>query len=153
MPGNVRSYQPGASGHDVGKIYLFDSPLLKQPLQRSHIKPRLLGHWGTTPGLNFINVHMNRVIKQQDLSMIFIAGPGHGGPAVVANTWLEGSYSEFYSNITQDEEGMRRLFRQFSFPGGIPSHAAPETPGSIHEHGEDMPEIRNWKWTDRTPGA
>ena len=120
----------------VGQIYLFDNPLLKHPLQRSHIKPRLLGHWGTTPGLNFIYVHMNRVIKQQDLSMIFIAGPGHGGPAVVANTWLEGSYSELYSDITQDEEGMRRLFRQFSFPGGIPSHAAPETPGSIHEGGE-----------------
>ncbi|HRQ47610.1 MAG TPA: phosphoketolase family protein [Rhodocyclaceae bacterium] len=120
----------------VGQIYLFDNPLLKDPLQRSHIKPRLLGHWGTTPGLNFIYVHMNRVIKEQDLSMIFIAGPGHGGPAVVANTWLEGSYSELYSDITQDEEGMRRLFRQFSFPGGIPSHAAPETPGSIHEGGE-----------------
>jgi xylulose-5-phosphate/fructose-6-phosphate phosphoketolase len=120
----------------VGQIYLFENPLLKDPLQRSHIKPRLLGHWGTTPGLNFIYVHMNRVIKEQDLSMIFIAGPGHGGPAVVANTWLEGSYSELYSDITQDEEGMRRLFRQFSFPGGIPSHAAPETPGSIHEGGE-----------------
>ena len=120
----------------VGQIYLLDNPLLKQPLQRSHIKPRLLGHWGTTPGLNFIYVHMNRVIKQQDLSMIFIAGPGHGGPSVVANTWLEGSYSEFYADVTQDEDGMRRLFRQFSFPGGIPSHAAPETPGSIHEGGE-----------------
>jgi xylulose-5-phosphate/fructose-6-phosphate phosphoketolase len=120
----------------VGQIYLLDNPLLKEPLHRSHIKPRLLGHWGTTPGLNFIYVHMNRVIQQQDLSMIFIAGPGHGGPAVVANTWLEGSYSELYSDISQDEEGMRRLFRQFSFPGGIPSHAAPETPGSIHEGGE-----------------
>ena len=120
----------------VGQIYLLDNPLLKHALQKSHIKPRLLGHWGTTPGLNFIYVHMNRVIKQQDLSMIFIAGPGHGGPAVVANTWLEGSYSELYSDVSQDEEGMRRLFRQFSFPGGIPSHAAPETPGSIHEGGE-----------------
>ena len=120
----------------VGQIYLFDNPLLKEPLQRSHIKPRLLGHWGTTPGLNFIYVHMNRVITEQDLSMIFIAGPGHGGPAVVANTWLEGSYSDVYADISQDEEGMRRLFRQFSFPGGIPSHAAPETPGSIHEGGE-----------------
>jgi len=120
----------------VGQIYLLDNPLLKQPLLRAHIKPRLLGHWGTTPGLNFIYVHMNRVIKQHDLSMIYIAGPGHGGPAVVANTWLEGSYSELYSDISQDEEGMRRLFRQFSFPGGIPSHAAPETPGSIHEGGE-----------------
>jgi xylulose-5-phosphate/fructose-6-phosphate phosphoketolase len=101
-----------------------------------HIKPRLLGHWGTTPGLNFIYVHMNRVIKLHDLSMIYIAGPGHGGPGVVANTYLEGSYSELYSDISQDEEGLRRLFRQFSFPGGIPSHAAPETPGSIHEGGE-----------------
>jgi len=120
----------------VGQIYLLDNPLLRQPLLRAHIKPRLLGHWGTTPGLNFIYVHMNRVIKARDLSMIYIAGPGHGGPAVVANTWLEGSYSELYSDISQDEEGMRRLFRQFSFPGGIPSHAAPETPGSIHEGGE-----------------
>src|SRR6185369_3153701 len=119
-----------------GQIYLLDNPLLRQPLLRAHIKPRLLGHWGTTPGLNFIYVHMNRVIKARDLSMIYIAGPGHGGPAVVANTWLEGSYSELYSDISQDEEGMRRLFRQFSFPGGIPSHAAPETPGSIHEGGE-----------------
>ncbi|PKO32200.1 MAG: phosphoketolase [Betaproteobacteria bacterium HGW-Betaproteobacteria-7] len=120
----------------VGQIYLLDNPLLRQPLLRAHIKPRLLGHWGTTPGLNFIYVHMNRVIKARDLSMIYIAGPGHGGPAVVANTWLEGSYSELYPDISQDEEGMRRLFRQFSFPGGIPSHAAPETPGSIHEGGE-----------------
>ena len=120
----------------VGQIYLLDNPLLKQPLQRAHIKPRLLGHWGTTPGLNFIYVHMNRAIRQQDLNMFFVAGPGHGGPAVVANTWLEGSYSELYHDISQDEEGMRRLFRQFSFPGGIPSHAAPETPGSINEGGE-----------------
>jgi len=120
----------------VGQIYLFANPLLKEPLQRAHIKPRLLGHWGTTPGLNFIYVHLNRAIRQHDLNMIFIAGPGHGGPAVVANTWLEGSYSELYSDISQDEEGMRRLFRQFSFPGGIPSHASPDTPGSIHEGGE-----------------
>ncbi|MBI3433035.1 MAG: phosphoketolase family protein [Hydrogenophilales bacterium] len=120
----------------VGQIYLLDNPLLNQPLQRTHIKPRLLGHWGTTPGLNFIYVHMNRVIRQHDLDMIFVAGPGHGGPAVVANTWLEGSYSELYHDISQDAEGMRRLFRQFSFPGGIPSHAAPETPGSINEGGE-----------------
>ncbi|HEY9146909.1 MAG TPA: phosphoketolase family protein [Thiobacillus sp.] len=120
----------------VGQIYLLDNPLLKQPLQRAHIKPRLLGHWGTTPGLNFIYVHMNRAIRQQDLDMFFVAGPGHGGPAVVANTWLEGSYSELYHDISRDEEGMRRLFRQFSFPGGIPSHAAPETPGSINEGGE-----------------
>src|ERR1035437_4600125 len=104
----------------VGQIYLLDNPLLRQPLQLQHIKPRLLGHWGTTPGLNFIYVHLNRVIRQRDLSMIFIAGPGHGGPAVVANSWLEGSYSELYPDISQDEERMRRLFRQFSFPGGIP---------------------------------
>jgi xylulose-5-phosphate/fructose-6-phosphate phosphoketolase len=130
------AYWRAANYLSVGQIYLLENPLLKQPLQRAHIKPRLLGHWGTTPGLNFIYVHMNRVIRQQDLNMIFIAGPGHGGPAVVANTWLEGSYSESYSDISQDEEGMRRLFRQFSFPGGIPSHAAPETPGSIHEGGE-----------------
>jgi xylulose-5-phosphate/fructose-6-phosphate phosphoketolase len=130
------AYWRAANYLSVGQIYLFDNPLLKEALQRAHIKPRLLGHWGTTPGLNFIYVHMNRVIKQHDLSVIFIAGPGHGGPAVVANTYLEGSYSELYSDISQDEEGMRRLFRQFSFPGGIPSHAAPETPGSIHEGGE-----------------
>jgi len=130
------AYWRAANYLSVGQIYLFDNPLLKEPLQRAHIKPRLLGHWGTTPGLNFIYAHMNRVIRRQDLSMIFIAGPGHGGPAVVANTYLEGSYSELYSDISQDEEGMRRLFRQFSFPGGIPSHAAPETPGSIHEGGE-----------------
>jgi len=130
------AYWRAANYLSVGQIYLLDNPLLKQPLQLAHIKPRLLGHWGTTPGLNFIYVHMNRVIRQQELSMIFIAGPGHGGPAVVANTYLEGSYSELYSDISQDEEGMRRLFRQFSFPGGIPSHAAPETPGSIHEGGE-----------------
>ena len=130
------AYWRAANYLSVGQIYLLDNPLLKQPLQLAHIKPRLLGHWGTTPGLNFIYVHMNRVIKQHDLSMIYIAGPGHGGPAVVANTYLEGSYSELYSDISQDAEGMRRLFRQFSFPGGIPSHAAPETPGSIHEGGE-----------------
>ncbi|MDP1536777.1 MAG: phosphoketolase family protein [Burkholderiales bacterium] len=130
------AYWRAANYLSVGQIYLFDNPLLKQPLQRAHIKPRLLGHWGTTPGLNFIYAHMNRVIMRQDLSMIFIAGPGHGGPAVVANTYLEGSYSELYADISQDAEGMRRLFRQFSFPGGIPSHAAPETPGSIHEGGE-----------------
>ncbi|WP_324780972.1 phosphoketolase family protein [Thiobacillus sedimenti] len=120
----------------VGQIYLLDNPLLREPLQRAHIKPRLLGHWGTTPGLNFVYVHMNRAIRQHDLDMIFVTGPGHGGPAVVANTWLEGSYSELYHDVSQDAEGMRRLFRQFSFPGGIPSHAAPETPGSINEGGE-----------------
>ncbi len=132
----IDAYWRAANYLSVGQIYLLDNPLLKEPLQRAHIKPRLLGHWGTTPGLNFIYVHMNRVIRREDLSMIFIAGPGHGGPAVVANTWLEGSYSELYSDVSQDEDGMRRLFRQFSFPGGIPSHAAPETPGSIHEGGE-----------------
>ena len=120
----------------VGQIYLLDNPLLEQPLERAHIKPRLLGHWGTTPGLNFIYVHLNRVIKARDLDVIYICGPGHGGPGMVANTWLEGTYSELYSSVPQTKDGMRRLFRQFSFPGGIPSHAAPETPGSIHEGGE-----------------
>ena len=120
----------------VGQIYLLDNPLLDHPLERAHIKPRLLGHWGTTPGLNFIYVHLNRVIKARDLDMIYICGPGHGGPGMVANTWLEGTYSETYPNIPQNKEGMRRLFKQFSFPGGIPSHAAPETPGSINEGGE-----------------
>ena len=130
------AYWRAANYLSVGQIYLLDNPLLKVPLQLAHIKPRLLGHWGTTPGLNFIYVHMNRVIKQLDLNLFFVAGPGHGGPAVVANTYLEGSYSELYSAISQNEAGMRHLFRQFSFPGGIPSHAAPETPGSIHEGGE-----------------
>src|SRR5215207_9830757 len=120
----------------VGQIYLLDNPLLEQPLASEHVKPRLLGHWGTTPGLNFIYVHLNRIIKAYDLSMIYICGPGHGGPAMVANTYLEGSYTELYPNVSEDKEGMRRLFKQFSFPGGIPSHAAPETPGSIHEGGE-----------------
>jgi xylulose-5-phosphate/fructose-6-phosphate phosphoketolase len=120
----------------VGQIYLLDNPLLREPLKPEHVKSRLLGHWGTTPGLNFIYVHLNRVIKARDLNMLFITGPGHGAPGVVANSWLEGSYSELYPDVSQDEEGMRRLFRQFSFPGGIPSHAAPETPGSIHEGGE-----------------
>lgn len=120
----------------VGQIYLMDNPLLREPLAPRHIKPRLLGHWGTTPGLNFIYVHLNRVIKRNDLNMILVAGPGHGGPALLANTWLEGSYSEFYPNISQDTEGMKHLFRQFSFPGGVGSHATPETPGSIHEGGE-----------------
>jgi xylulose-5-phosphate/fructose-6-phosphate phosphoketolase len=120
----------------VGQTYLFDNPLLKEPLKREHVKPRLVGHWGTTPGLNFIYVHLNRVIKERDLDMIYIIGPGHGGPGIVANTWLEGTYTETYPNMTQDEEGMKKLFKQFSFPGGIPSHVAPETPGSIHEGGE-----------------
>ena len=120
----------------VGQTYLYDNPLLKEPLTKEHIKPRLVGHWGTTPGLNFIYVHLNRVIKERDLDMIYVIGPGHGGPGIVANTWLEGTYSEVYPNISQDEEGMKKLFKQFSFPGGIPSHVAPETPGSIHEGGE-----------------
>jgi len=120
----------------VGQIYLLDNPLLEKRLTLQHVKPRLLGHWGTTPGLNFVYVHLNRVIRARDLDVIFVAGPGHGGPALVANTWLEGTYSEYYPDVSQDAEGMRRLFKQFSFPGGIPSHAAPETPGSIHEGGE-----------------
>ena len=120
----------------IGQIYLLDNPLLKQPLELQHIKPRLLGHWGTTPGLNFMYVHLNRVIRARDLDTIYIAGPGHGGPGVVANTWLEGTYSEVYPHVSQNARGMQRLFKQFSFPGGIPSHAAPETPGSIHEGGE-----------------
>jgi xylulose-5-phosphate/fructose-6-phosphate phosphoketolase len=120
----------------VGQIYLLANPLLKEPLRLEHIKPRLLGHWGTTPGLNFIYVHMNRLIKAHDLNAIFVTGPGHGGPGVVANTYLDGTYSEIYSSVSQDEDGLKRLFKQFSFPGGIPSHVAPETPGSIHEGGE-----------------
>ena len=129
-------YWRAANYLSVGQIYLLDNPLLKQPLQLDHVKPRLLGHWGTTPGLNFIYVHLNRVIKRHDLNMIYITGPGHGGPGLVANTYLEGTYSEVYPNISQDETGMKRLFKQFSFPGGIPSHVAPETPGSINEGGE-----------------
>ncbi len=130
------AYWRAANYLSVGQIYLLDNPLLKKPLSLKHVKPRLLGHWGTTPGLNFVYVHLNRVIKQHDLDMIYVCGPGHGGPGMVANTWLEGSYSELYPNVSQDEQGMRRLFKQFSFPGGIPSHVAPETPGSIHEGGE-----------------
>ncbi len=133
---NLDAYWRAANYLSVGQIYLFDNPLLKKPLKLAHIKPRLLGHWGTTPGLNFIYAHLNRVIKEHDLDVIYITGPGHGGPGLVANAYLEGVYSEVYSDIAQDEEGMRRLFKQFSFPGGIPSHVAPETPGSIHEGGE-----------------
>ena len=132
----MNAYWRAANYLSVGQIYLYDNPLLQQPLLIEHVKPRLLGHWGTTPGLNFIYVHCNRLIRQHDLNMIYIAGPGHGGPGLVANTYLEGAYSEYYPNISRDAEGMRRLFKQFSFPGGIPSHAAPETPGSIHEGGE-----------------
>jgi xylulose-5-phosphate/fructose-6-phosphate phosphoketolase len=130
------AYWRAANYISVGQIYLLDNPLLREPLKPEHIKPRLLGHWGTTPGLNFIYAHLNRVIKARDLNAIYICGPGHGGPGMVANTYLEGTYSEIYPSIAQDSDGMRRLFRQFSFPGGIPSHAAPETPGSIHEGGE-----------------
>ncbi len=132
----IDAYWRASNYLSVGQIYLLDNPLLRKPLIKEHIKPRLLGHWGTTPGLNFIYVHLNRIIKKNDLDMIYIAGPGHGGPGLVANTYLEGTYSEYYPNITQDEEGLKKLFKQFSFPGGIPSHAAPETPGSIHEGGE-----------------
>jgi xylulose-5-phosphate/fructose-6-phosphate phosphoketolase len=132
----MNAYWRAANYLSVGQIYLMANALLREPLRIEHIKPRLLGHWGTTPGLNFIYVHMNRLIKKLDLNVIYITGPGHGGPGLVANTYLEGTYSEFYPNISQSEEGMQRLFKQFSFPGGIPSHVAPETPGSIHEGGE-----------------
>ena len=132
----IDAYWRAANYLSVGQIYLYDNPLLKEPLSKEHIKPRLLGHWGTTPGLNFLYVHLNRLIRKYDLDMIYITGPGHGGPALVANAYLEGTYSEVYPNISQDEAGMKRLFTQFSFPGGIPSHVAPETPGSIHEGGE-----------------
>src|SRR3954471_21789283 len=132
----IDAYWRAANYLSVGQIYLFDNPLLRQPLKLEHVKPRLLGHWGTTPGQNFVYVHLNRVIKKHDLDMFYISGPGHGGPAVVANVYLEGTYSEIYPQVTQDEPGLKRLFKQFSFPGGIPSHVAPETPGSIHEGGE-----------------
>ena len=132
----IDAYWRAANYVSVGQIYLMDNPLLREPLKVEHTKPRLLGHWGTTPGLNFIYAHLNRVIVERDLDVIYICGPGHGGPGMVANAYLEGTYTELYSAVTQDEEGLRRLFKQFSFPGGIPSHAAPETPGSIHEGGE-----------------
>jgi len=130
------AYWRAANYLSVGQIYLLDNPLLREPLTPEHIKPRLLGHWGTSPGLNFIYAHMNRLIRLYDLNAIFITGPGHGGPALIANAYLEGTYSEIYPNVSQDEEGLKRLFKQFSFPGGVPSHVAPETPGSIHEGGE-----------------
>src|SRR6202050_2594917 len=130
------AYWRAANYLSVGQLYLYDNPLLKKPLELSHVKPLVVGHWGTSPGQNFIYVHLNRVIKAYDLDMFYVAGPGHGGPALVANTYLEGSYSEIYPNISCDEAGLKKLFTQFSFPGGIPSHAAPETPGSIHEGGE-----------------
>jgi xylulose-5-phosphate/fructose-6-phosphate phosphoketolase len=132
----MHAYWRAANYLSVGQIYLLDNPLLRQPLRLEHVKPRLLGHWGTTPGLNFIYAHLNRVIRAGDLNAIYVTGPGHGGPGLVANTYLEGSYSDIYPHIGRDEEGLRRLFRQFSFPGGIPSHVAPETPGSINEGGE-----------------
>jgi xylulose-5-phosphate/fructose-6-phosphate phosphoketolase len=132
----IDAYWRAANYLSVGQIYLLDNPLLRAPLRLEHVKPRLLGHWGTTPGLNFVYAHMNRAIRRHDLDAIFVTGPGHGGPGLVANTYLEGTYSEVYPHIGRNEEGLRRLFRQFSFPGGIPSHVAPETPGSIHEGGE-----------------
>jgi xylulose-5-phosphate/fructose-6-phosphate phosphoketolase len=132
----IDAYWRAANYLSVGQIYLLDNPLLREPLRLEHVKPRLLGHWGTTPGQNFVYAHLNRVITEFDLDMIYISGPGHGGPALVANTYLEGTYSEVYPAVGRDEAGLKILFRQFSFPGGIPSHVAPETPGSIHEGGE-----------------
>ena len=130
------AYWRAANYLAVGQIYLLSNPLLREPLRLEHVKPRLLGHWGTTPGLNLLYAHLNRVIRRDDLDAIFITGPGHGGPALVANTYLEGTWTETYPQVGHDVEGLRRLFRQFSFPGGIPSHVAPEVPGSIHEGGE-----------------
>jgi xylulose-5-phosphate/fructose-6-phosphate phosphoketolase len=132
----IHAYWNAANYLSIGQIYLLDNPLLQEPLTLEHIKPRMLGHWGTVPGLNMVYVHLNRVIKQRNLGILFVTGPGHGAPGIVANTYLEGTYTELYPSITQDKNGMRKLFRQFSFPGGIPSHTAPETPGSIHEGGE-----------------
>ncbi len=134
--GGIDAYWRAANYLSVGQIYLLDNPMLRRPLEAEQIKPRLLGHWGTTPGLNFVYAHLNRVIRARDLDMLLVVGPGHGGPAIVANSWLEGTYSEYYPEVSRDEAGMQRLFKQFSFPGGIPSHVAPETPGSIHEGGE-----------------
>ena len=133
---NMDAYWRAANYLSVGQIYLYDNPLLKRPLKLSDVKPLVVGHWGTTPGQNFIYVHLNRVIKKYDLDMFYIAGPGHGGPAIVGNVYLEGTWSEVYPNVTQDEAGLKKLFKQFSFPGGISSHVAPTTPGSIHEGGE-----------------
>src|SRR5262249_33072308 len=129
----INAYWRAANYLSVGQIYLLDNPLLTERLERAHIKPRLLGHWGTTPGLNLLYVHLNRVIKKHDLNMIYVIGPGHGGPALVANAYLEATYSEVYPGIGQDTDGMKKLFKQFSFPGGIPSHVAPDTPGSTRE--------------------
>ena len=132
----IDAYWRAANYLSVGQIYMLANPLLREPLRPEHVKPRLLGHWGTTPGLNFLYAHINRVIRNWDLNAMYIIGPGHGGPGIVANAYLEGTYSEIYPHITRDEAGLARLFKQFSFPGGIPSHVAPETPGSIHEGGE-----------------
>src|SRR3954468_23471775 len=134
--GRIDAYWGGANSLPVGQIYLRDTPLLREPIRPEHVKPRLLGHWGTTPGLNLLYAHLNRIVAQRQQEMIYVTGPGHGGPGLVANTWLEGTYSEVYPHIGRDAAGMKRLFTQFSFPGGIPSHVAPETPGSIHEGGE-----------------
>ena len=132
----IHQYWNAANYLTIGQIYLQDNPLLKEPLRPEHIKPRLLGHWGTSPGLSFIYVHLNRLIQDEDVNMIYLAGPGHGGPAILANVYLEGAYTQTYPEITQDREGVRRLFRQFSTPGGVPSHVSVPTPGSIHEGGE-----------------
>ena len=132
----IDAYWRAANYLSVGQIYLLANPLLREPLALEHVKPRLLGHWGTTPGLNFVYAHMNRAIRVRDVNAIYVMGPGHGGPAAVANAYLEGTYSEVYPEMGRNADGMRALFRQFSFPGGIPSHVAPETPGSIHEGGE-----------------
>src|ERR1700735_2764348 len=132
----IDAYWRAANYLSVGQIYLLDNPLLREPLLAAQVKPRLLGHWGTTPGLNLLYAHMNRAIRERDLSVLYVTGPGHGGPGLVANAYLEGTYSEVYCSVGPGEDGLRSLFRQFSFPGGIPSHVAPETPGSIHEGGE-----------------
>jgi xylulose-5-phosphate/fructose-6-phosphate phosphoketolase len=132
----IDAYWRAANYLSVGQIYLYDNPLLHEPLTLAHVKPLVVGHWGTTPGQNFIYVHLNRIIKKHDLDMIYVAGPGHGGPALVGNVYLEGTWSEVYPNVTRDEAGLKKLFKQFSFPGGISSHVAPTTPGSIHEGGE-----------------
>ena len=133
---HMHAWWHAANYLSVGQVYLLSNPLLKTPLTLDHVKPRLLGHWGTVPGLNFVYVHLNRIIRRRRANVLFFAGPGHGAPGVLANGWLEGTYSETYPDVSQDEEGMCKLFRQFSFPGGVPSHAAPDTPGSIHEGGE-----------------
>jgi len=132
----IHTYWRAANYLSVGQIYLLDNPLLREPLAPEHIKPRLLGHWGTTPGLNLLYAHLNRVIRNRDANVVFVTGPGHGGPGLVANAYLEGTYSEVYTGIEEDTDGLRKLFRQFSFPGGIPSHVAAQTPGSVHEGGE-----------------